>query len=74
MILLEIYFALTIIVFLITIPFYISRVKEFRAVKSQYSILILLIFIYTDYINMCYEMKEKFERKYLNKGKEISKK
>jgi len=47
MFLLEIFFALTIIVFLITIPFYISRVREFRSVKSQYSILILLILMYT---------------------------
>ena len=27
-----------------------------------------------DYINMYYEMKEKFEKKYLNKGKRISEK
>jgi len=27
-----------------------------------------------DYINMYYEMKGKFEKKYLNKGKKISKK
>ena len=47
MFLLEIFFALTIVVILITIPFYISRVREFRSVKSQYSILILLIVMYT---------------------------
>ena len=44
---LEIYFALALIVFLITIPFYISRLREYRSVKSQYSILILLIIMYT---------------------------
>ena len=47
MFLLEVFFALTIVVILITIPFYISRVREFRSGKSQYSILILLIFMYT---------------------------
>ena len=47
MFLLEIYFTLTLIVFIITIPFYISRVREFRSVKSQYSILLLLIIMYT---------------------------
>ncbi len=29
---------------------------------------------HTDYINLYYEMKEKFEKKYLRKGKKISKK
>ena len=47
MFLLEIYFTLALIVFIVTIPFYISRVREFRSVKSQYSILILLISMYT---------------------------
>ncbi len=47
MFLLEIYFTLTLIIFIVTIPFYISRVREFRSVKSQYSILILLIIMYT---------------------------
>ena len=54
MFLLEIYFALTLIVFIVTIPFYISRVRQ------------------NDYINMYYEMKEKFEKKYLNKEKKES--
>ncbi len=47
MALLEIFFALALIVFIITIPFYISRAREYRSVKSQYSILILLIIMYT---------------------------
>jgi len=70
MFLLEIYFTLTLIVFIFTIPFYISRIREFRSIKAQYSILLLLIIMYTMY----YEMKEKFEKKYFNKGKKISKK
>ena len=44
---LEVYFALTLIVFLITIPFYISRVRVYRSVKCQYFLIILLIFMYT---------------------------
>jgi len=44
---LEIFFALALIVFIVTIPFYVSRVREFRSVKSQYSILLLLIIMYT---------------------------
>ena len=73
MFLLEIYFTLTLIVFIITIPFYISRVREYRSVKSQYSILIQESdrICYpahgssenrwqNDYINMYYEKKEKF--------------
>ena len=43
----EIYFILALILFIATIPFYISRVREYRSVKSQYSILILLIFMYS---------------------------
>ncbi len=50
MVLLEIYFTLALIVFIITIPFYISRVREFRSVKSQYSILLLLISMYTIFV------------------------
>ncbi len=40
---LEIYFSLTLILFIITIPFYISKIREYNPRKSQYIILILLL-------------------------------
>jgi len=40
---LEIYFVLTLILFIITITFYISKIREYNPRKSQYIILILLL-------------------------------
>jgi len=43
---LEIFFGLTVILFIFTVLFYISRLREYRSVSSQYSILIFLIIMY----------------------------
>jgi len=40
---LEIYFVLTLILFIITITFYISKIREYNSRKAQYIILILLL-------------------------------
>ena len=40
---LEIYFVLTLILFIITILFYVSKIREYNSSKSQYIILILLL-------------------------------
>jgi len=54
---LEIYFVLTLILFIITITFYISKILH---LKNRWQ---------NDYINIYYEHKEKFEKKYLNRNK-----
>jgi len=44
---LEIYFVLTLILFKITITFYISKIREYNFRKAQYVILILLLIMFS---------------------------
>jgi len=46
MVLLEVFFALTVLLFIITFFFYISRVREYSSIKSQYLIPIFIISLY----------------------------
>ena len=47
MFLLEIFFVLAVILFIITVVFYISRIREYSSVKSQYLIPSFIISLYT---------------------------
>ena len=46
---LEIYFVLTLLLFIITILFYISKIREYNPRKSQYIILSLLVIMCSIY-------------------------